>query len=48
MKRNFLWASNLALLLTTAVPLRAADDAKVNTPILEIHATTKQHRITRI
>ena len=31
MKRRFLWASNIALILTTAVPLRAADDAKVNT-----------------
>ena len=31
MKRIFLWASNIALILTTAVPLRAADDAKVNT-----------------
>src|SRR6266550_3013182 len=31
MKRNFLWASNIALILATAVPLRAADDAKVNT-----------------
>lgn len=31
MKRNFLWASNIALILTTTVPLRAADDAKVNT-----------------
>src|SRR6266576_3321627 len=31
MKRIFLWASPIALILTTTVPLPAADDAKINT-----------------